>query len=97
MSGEKDAHRENDAVKENGISRENDDTDVSKSGLIFLGPADGLKRASWVANFWENDSLEETVPSNKGQKPRIFTSKARVHHSLSNFRFCQLLPVLEKT
>ena len=41
----------------------------------------------------ENDSLEETVPANRSQKPRIFTSKARVHHSLSNFRFCQLLPV----
>ena len=46
MSGENDACRENDAVKENGISRENDDTDVSKSGLMFLGSADGLKRAS---------------------------------------------------
>ena len=46
MSGDNDACRENDAVKENGISRETDDTDVSKSGLMFFGSADGLKRAS---------------------------------------------------
>ena len=46
VSGENDACRENDAVKENGIFRENDDTDVSKSGLMFFGSADGLKRAS---------------------------------------------------
>ena len=46
VSGKNDACRESDAVKENGISRENDDTDVSKSGLMFFGSADGLKRAS---------------------------------------------------